>query len=322
MIRPKEYILEDILASSKDLTSSGNITIINSVPAGAGTPGSFVAIALDDGAAALNVQVTGTYTGALSLQVTIDGTNWVTVGGNVFWNAATGALAATIASAAVGIFQADCAGFTAARITALAAVTGTAVVTVRASKSTSIVALDSSIPAGSAAIGSVDTELPAAAALADAAANATTPTIGGASMLFNGVTWDRARGNANNNTGDTGAKVATGNGATQTNYNARGAIITLVLGAVTGTTPTCVLKVQGSGDSGTTWFDLPGAATASLTAANASSNVVLTVFPGVTVAANAAVSYPLPRTWRVVWTIGGTTPSFAITAIQVAYLTA
>lgn len=42
--------------------------------------------------------------------------------------------------------------------------------------------------------------------------------------------------------------------------------------------------------------------------------------PGVTVAANAAVSYPLPRTWRVVWTIGGTTPSFTITGIQVSYI--
>lgn len=319
MIRLKEYTLEDILASSKDLSSSGNITIINSVPAGVATPGSAVEIALDDGAAALNVQVTGTYTGALSLQATINGTNWITVGGSVFWNVATGALAATIATATVGIFQADCAGFTKARITALAAVTGTAVVSIRASKTASIVALDSSIPAGTSAIGSVDTELPAAAALADAAANATTPTAGSARLNFNGTTWDRARGNFNGTTGDTGAKTATGNGATQTNFNARGAILTFVLGTVSGTAPTCVFKIQGSGDSGTTWHDIPGATTASLTA---TGNTVLAVFPGVTVAANAAVSYPLPRTWRVVWTIGGTTPSFTITAIQVAYLTA
>ena len=43
-----------------------------------------------------------------------------------------------------------------------------------------------------------DTELPAAAALADAAANPTSPTVGGANLVFNGVTWDRARGDITN----------------------------------------------------------------------------------------------------------------------------
>ena len=38
------------------------------------------------------------------------------------------------------------------------------------------------------------------------------------------------------------------------------------------------------------------------------------------VSANAAVSHPLPRTWRVVYTIGGTTPSFTITNVHVAYI--
>lgn len=44
----------------------------------------------------------------------------------------------------------------------------------------------------------VDSELPAAAALADAAANPTTPTAGSASLLFNGTTWDRVRGDTTN----------------------------------------------------------------------------------------------------------------------------
>lgn len=39
----------------------------------------------------------------------------------------------------------------------------------------------------------VDTELPAAGALADGAANPTVPTIGVDLLLFNGATWDRAR---------------------------------------------------------------------------------------------------------------------------------
>lgn len=161
-----------------------------------------------------------------------------------------------------------------------------------------------------------DTELPAAAALADGAANATTPTAGAAQLFFNGTTWDRQRGNFNTTTGDTGAKTATGNGATQTNYNAVGATVVFNIGAVTGTTPTLVLKLQGSADGGTTWYDIPGASTASLTA---SGVTVLQLYPGLTPVANAALSAPLPRTWRVVWTIGGTTPSFTITNVQVAY---
>lgn len=49
----------------------------------------------------------------------------------------------------------------------------------------------------------VDTELPAAAALADAAANPTTPILGAASLVFNGTTWDRLKEavNALNSTG-------------------------------------------------------------------------------------------------------------------------
>ena len=44
----------------------------------------------------------------------------------------------------------------------------------------------------------VDSELPAAAALADAAANPTTPMAGAALLEFNGTTWDRARGDTTN----------------------------------------------------------------------------------------------------------------------------
>jgi len=44
----------------------------------------------------------------------------------------------------------------------------------------------------------VDTELPVAAALADAAGNPTTALIGGCLHVFNGTTWDRARGDTTN----------------------------------------------------------------------------------------------------------------------------
>jgi hypothetical protein len=46
--------------------------------------------------------------------------------------------------------------------------------------------------------GALDTELPAAAALADGAGNPTTPTVGSANLVYNGTTWDRARGDIAN----------------------------------------------------------------------------------------------------------------------------
>lgn len=49
-----------------------------------------------------------------------------------------------------------------------------------------------SLTASSATV-TVDSELPAAAALADGAANPTTPTVGAASLTWNGTTWDRRK---------------------------------------------------------------------------------------------------------------------------------
>lgn len=125
-------------------------------------------------------------------------------------------------------------------------------------------------------------------------------------------------------TGDTGAKTATGNGATVANSGNKGVQIVIALGVVTGTTPTAVFKVQTSVDGGTTWVDLPGATTASLVA---TGNWGITIYPGQAVTAGttttgttATVSGVIPRSWRVVWTIGGTTPSFTITSITYNYL--
>jgi hypothetical protein len=44
----------------------------------------------------------------------------------------------------------------------------------------------------------IDSELPAAAALADGAGNPTTPSIGSNTLVYNGTTWDRARGDTAN----------------------------------------------------------------------------------------------------------------------------
>jgi hypothetical protein len=124
-------------------------------------------------------------------------------------------------------------------------------------------------------------------------------------------------------TGDTGAKTTTFNGATLTNTTSKGATVVLHLGTVSGTTPTLVMKLQASADGGTTWLDLPGATTAIITA---TGDYGIQIYPGLvavagvaTTATIAQVSGMLPKTWRAVYTIGGTTPSFTITNVQVSY---
>ena len=143
-----------VSVTQSDITASGNITTQNLVPAGVATAGSSVELTLVN-AASLSIQVTGTYTGALSLQATIDNTNWITLGGTPLLNINTGGYLASITSALQSIFQAECNGFIKVRITALAAVTGTAAISLRASMGSSMVALDASIPAGSNLIGLV-----------------------------------------------------------------------------------------------------------------------------------------------------------------------
>lgn len=142
--------------SQIDATASGNITTQNLNPnSGAATAGSTVAVTSLEGQTSWSVQVTGTYTGALTPQVTVDGSNWIALSATAVTNINTNAQAATIASAAVGIFEISAPPCAQLRMTALAAVTGTAVVSIRVSSSTTRVGLDSPIPAGTAIIGAL-----------------------------------------------------------------------------------------------------------------------------------------------------------------------
>lgn len=119
-------------------TASGTITTQNLVPNGAATANSAVEITLN-GMQGLSIQVTGTYTGALSLQVTNDNSRWETITQTAIVNTITGVPAATIASAAVGVFEARVGGFLKARVSGLAAVTGTATVTLRGTTNPGVV---------------------------------------------------------------------------------------------------------------------------------------------------------------------------------------
>ena len=106
--------------SSSDVTATGTITAITQN----------VAISTI-GKSVVDIQVTGVYTGALTPQITVDGTNWVAL--STMRNVTTNAIAATIVSATQGVYQSEIAASTQFRIIANAAVTGTATITIRAS---------------------------------------------------------------------------------------------------------------------------------------------------------------------------------------------
>lgn len=86
---------------------------------------------------------------------------------------------------------------------------------------------------------------------------------------------------------------------------------TILVTAVSGTTPTLVVKLQWSPDGGTTWvdWDTTNLQTATITA---NGTYVLRVYPGATNTANSSRNDFVPRTWRFYYTIGGTTPSFTL----------
>jgi len=285
------------------------------------------------GAATFTVQLTGTFVGTVQMQVTRDGSTWVNLtGSNQVQNAGTGAYMASGNMTAVGVYQCDVTGFAAARVITTAYTSGTVAGLAAISQTPALIAIEG-VPAvtTTGTTTATVTGYPTAAASADAYANPTITQIGADGMLFNGTSWDRNRNNVNTTTGDTGAKAATFNGATQTNYNARGAIITALFGTVSGTTPTCTAQLQWSPDAGTTWLNY-GPATGTATATgntltigcyptqfeNATSGTLAALTTGATSA--VFINSPLPRSWRIVYTITGTTPSFALTATYVNYI--
>ena len=120
------------MSPDKPLVSSGNITIRNTdAPTGNGfTPNSTVKVDVGGSYSAASIQVRGTYTGVLSVQVTLDGDLWVTLSSsNSLTNMATGTQSATIASGSQGVWTVNTAGVVGVRVTALAAMTGTAAIT-------------------------------------------------------------------------------------------------------------------------------------------------------------------------------------------------
>jgi len=124
-------------------------------------------------------------------------------------------------------------------------------------------------------------------------------------MSYNGSNYDRLRNNTSGTITASGAITSSAGSTAQTNYNAKGVIVTLNITAYSGTSPTITLQLQTQ-DAAGNWVNIPGAATATISAANGS--YVLVLYPGIAAYSTSpgwAVSGALPRNWRVYSTIGG-----------------
>ncbi len=77
--------------------------------------------------------------------------------------------------------------------------------------------------------------------------------------------------------------------------------------AASGTTPTLDLKVQAKDTLSGKYFDVAGASYVQKTTTGTD---MLVLDSSITAVTNKAISEPLSTTYRVVSTIGGTTPSF------------
>jgi len=100
--------------------------------------------------------------------------------------------------------------------------------------------------------------------------------------------------------------VTTASGNSADFYTAgRGLDVYIDFTAVSGTSPTFVATVQGKDPVSGAYFTM--LTSASLTAGGFTH---LQVAPGIAVTANVTASLQMPNSWRIGWTVGGTTPSF------------
>lgn len=193
----------------------------------------------------------------------------------------------------------------------------------------------------------VDTELPAAAALAANTANPTVPAVGSFGMVqrtasgtwypvaadfdsadgmgstsvvtrvlaegmcFNNTGWDRRRGNYEATILASASRASGATNSTdQTNHNNCGLHLIVNVTDVGGA-GTLTVKLQGKDPISANYYDLPGAATASLVA---TGTILLSLYPGIAEVANSKISGVLPRTWRAVATVGVNNVTFSVAA--------
>lgn len=107
------------------------------------------------------------------------------------------------------------------------------------------------------------------------------------------------------------ARTVTGNSLDFTNDDA-GSIgagtFCIDITAASGTTPTLVVTIQGQDPTSGKYYTLLASAVL-----NAAGTTILRVGPGLPVTANVSANDIIPKVFRVLFTIGGTTPSFTFT---------
>jgi hypothetical protein len=104
------------------------------------------------------------------------------------------------------------------------------------------------------------------------------------------------------------AAAVGGNSADQANISAIGLKLVVDITAITGTTPSLTVTIQGKDKASGKYYNILTSA-----ALAAVGTTVLTVYPGVAAAANVSANDILPATWRVLYAIAGTTPAVTAT---------
>lgn len=102
--------------------------------------------------------------------------------------------------------------------------------------------------------------------------------------------------------------AASGESIGQDNPFWRGVQIGVDITSITGTSPSLTVIIEGYDAASKKYYTL--LTSAALTTAGLT---ILTVYPGVTAAANVAAAQALPKTWRIRYTIAGTTPAITAT---------
>ena len=188
-----------------------------------------------NGAGAATVQVTGTWSGTLQIQLSSDGTNWLPLtGSNVVLNTATGAYVSSGNITTTGIYQVPMGGNCCIRVNCTVYTSGTITGTVRVGAGSAAVtglALDATLTGGTA-----KTQLVSsggnAAAVSTAGAVSTQVVDTGAAISING-------------SGQSSGSI--------TGLNQAATVTVTLTGAFTATQ-----QVQISGDNGTTWVNVTG----------------------------------------------------------------
>lgn len=148
--------------------------------------------------------------------------------------------------------------------------------------------------------GTVDTELPTAAALSDAIGNPTSPMVGAAGMLWNPTAsaWQRARASHGITGLASAARTATTSTADITSYNLKAATVTLTVTSPTSATGAGVQVLFQSKDPVTGSYKRMNTDPAIV---NDDGTYVYQMGPGAswTGQLNQTTSMYLPDTWRV-----------------------